>query len=307
MTTTFDPSQSPSNQINILDNAGFEIWQRGNTFNSVASGVYTADRWSTDVGGGNVLNITKETTNIDSGLASLSFNVSSAPSTVTSLDVAQTIENGIALYVGKVLTFSVRVKSNAAVQIGLKDGQTGAPSITLATHPGDNQWHTLTATRTIQDGAAHSVALFLGFMASFGGSAPVVSQTYFDSATLVVGTNPAPFVPLHLAIDLARCQRYYEITGTTYGTTCRALGINNGSQYQLSNYVQFKATKRIIPTMTITGNIVWEQGSTTNVIASYGFAAGNADESGFEFEAGKSAGGNFPSLLQGKWTASADL
>src|SRR6185437_8122446 len=117
--TSIDPALlTPTvsqNINNIIDNGGFEIWQRGTTFNSVASGTYTADRWSTDVSGA-TLNITKEIVNVDSGLASMSFNVTAPGSLVSSLDVAQTIENGIVFYTGKTLSLSVRVKSNGPVQ-----------------------------------------------------------------------------------------------------------------------------------------------------------------------------------------------
>lgn len=321
--TTFDVSQTPLASIgyqnipNILDNGGMEIWQRGTTFNSVINGAYTIDRWSADVAGGNVLNITKETVNIDSGLASLSFNVSSAPSTTSSLDVAQTIENGLALYTGKTLSLSVRVKSNAAFQVGIKDGLTGSPGVSLATHSGNNQWQTLTVTRTIQSGPANNVTIFLGFMASYGGSTPVVSQTYIDSAMLVIGSTPISFVPTNPQVDLARCQRYYEISGGPAVGYVVNLGIarETNTSNAMVDIIRYHVSKRVAPTLTGTIVSIQLEGSPTigNLAQAdtgnwnIGFGVGNTEQVYVGLT--RTSAQTLSNLAQTSysWTASADL
>lgn len=300
MTTVFDPGQAPSNQVNILDNGGFEIWQRGTTFTNPANATYTADRWQiTHITPNPTYTISRSSSTVDTGLYSMEINVTNFNSTPF-IQLVQYIENYI-VYAGQTVTLSMRVWSNTA-GCNLELFDFASHFAQSANHPGDSAWHTLTCTLT-----CGTTAQMTSLTAAFNAASGTNGMYFIDSAMLVVGSTAANFVALHPQVDMQRCQRYYEIPGTTYGTTFRALGINNGPQYQLSNYVQFKATKRIIPTMTITGTIIWEQGSTTNQVANYSPAAANADESGFEFAIVKSAGGNFPSLAQGQWTASADL
>jgi hypothetical protein len=46
---------------NKIINGAFNVWQRGNTFNSAADNAYTADRWAYTFNGGGTRNITRET------------------------------------------------------------------------------------------------------------------------------------------------------------------------------------------------------------------------------------------------------
>src|SRR5690348_12117548 len=144
--TSFDASQSPSNQVNILDNAGFEIWQRGTTFNSVGNNVYTADRWKYNNNTG-TLNITQESTTkrtdsnfslkgVQTGLAAPNF-------------LFQLIEN-FAEYRGKTITFSlwVNVATASAIRLYLNDG---VSTINSSFHTGSGSFELLTASIAISN------------------------------------------------------------------------------------------------------------------------------------------------------------
>jgi hypothetical protein len=296
MVTQLDPTTdiavSTSPDANILDNGGFNIWQRGTSFTNPT--VYTVDRWKADVNGSPSWTVTQEATIVDQGLYSLKIQVTAAGG-ASGIGLAQYIENW-QQYKGKTLSVSVRVYSNVNFSLYLSDG-TQTPSTTA--HTGNNTWQTLTGSIVVSNNA-NSLRLETD-------GRTTNHTTYIGSVMLVIGNKPQNFVPLHPQTDLARCQRYYEVSGSPYGVTFRALGINNGGQYQLSSYQPFSVLKRVSPTITLTGTIIWEQGSQTNQVANYGFTAANSDAQGFELTISKSAGGNFPSLVQAAFSATADL
>jgi hypothetical protein len=301
MATIFDPSQVPGAQGNIIDNGGFEIWQRGTTFTNPAFGAYLCDRWSSYVNTSEYnATFTQESTTVDTvGLHSLKVNVTS----VTTPDfgaVRQIVEN-YQDYRGKTLSMSVRCLTSVASMASLSVQGNIAGAVQSAYHPGDGQWHTLTVTITLPTNET-GITIYLNVA-----HLSAIGISYWDNAMMTIGYTPALFVPCYPQEDLARCQRFYEISGSPYGVTFRSLGINNGGQYQLSSYQPFSVLKRVSPTIVLTPSVVWEQGSTTNVQASYGFTASNSDAQGFELVVSKSAGGNFPTLVQASYTASADF
>lgn len=304
MSTTFDTVQLPlasyQNINNILDNGGFEIWQRGTSFSSLTNGTYTTDRWKIfNTGTAPVGTITQESSTVDNSQFAMKINFTSVAGN-GSWGLRQDVEN-YKSYLGKTLTVTARINSSASAGFYLliSDGLTNGLAAVTTT----SGYATFTASIVPSNSATQIYVIF----GNVFGAISSTGTWYLDNFMLTVGSNPVPFVATNPQQDLARCQRFYEIPGTTYGVTFRALGINNGSQYQLSQYIPFKVRKRILPTMTITIPLVWEEGSTTNQAANYSAAAANADEAGFEFEAGKAAGGNKPTLLQGQWTASADF
>jgi hypothetical protein len=265
--TTIDPSLTPSVQVNILDNAGFEIWQRGTSFNNPVDSAYTADRWKIRVNPAapTSYTVTQEASIIDQGNFSLKLSVTTVGSALVTL-LRQSLENPI-LYAGKTLTFSARVRTNVAgLIIRISNGVTNSNS---TAHTGDGSFQTLTATQTIPASPA-TIDLDIGWVGvSAGGANVAVSTTYIDSATLVMGNNPATFSPLNPQQDLARCQRYFFRMGGEGGGS-----INNmhGMGYNFNtttgqSVVRFPVTMRVFPTATPSSPastfIVYNGGATT--------------------------------------------
>lgn len=184
---------------NLLTNGGFEIWQRGAGSFTVSTS-YSADRWRLS----GTSTVTKETTTVEVGAASLKMVVTGA-----GVGVDQYLEDYIQLR-GKTLTLSVRVNQNVAGGVAVTIGDnTGSSSTTSAATTGS--WITVSVSRTI-NAAATAVFVVLQSQAGSAGT------YYFDNAMLVIGPAPAPYRPLHPAEEWARCQRYYEVMGGVSST-----------------------------------------------------------------------------------------
>lgn len=183
---------------NLLGNPGFEIWQRGTTFNTIADAAFSADRWQWTKGGTSAANITQETTTVDSN-GHYSCKVVYTHNTASNL--SQKMEDYYGLR-GKVVTFTMRVHCNAAsaVRLTISDG---VGSTNSSYHTGGSTWETLKVTHTIDAAAGNNVFVIVAFGVS--------CTAYLDNSTLVVGSVSMDYVPLHPADDLARCQRYYWI------------------------------------------------------------------------------------------------
>lgn len=213
--TQIDPSLIPAlyqNVANIADNGGFEIWQRGTSFSTPASGSFSADRWKVTLSGTPTFTLSKDTTgaNVDTGLSSFSFNTTAVGGAAV-LYLQQNIEN-YADFRGKTLTFSVRIKTSVAgrVQIMLQDSVSQNVS---GFHSGSGNFETLSVTRTI-DSATTLLIIEIG---QLGNTAVSTGQFWADSAMLVVGSTAAVFVPTNPQQDLARCQRYFQVLGGDIG------------------------------------------------------------------------------------------
>jgi hypothetical protein len=203
MGTIFDPEQAPGLQTNLVDNGGFEVWQRGTTFSSPASNVFTADRWKMLENGAPTFTITQESTTIDSGVFSLKLNTT-AVGGATQLAIRQVLENGQS-YTGRPLSFSCRVKCSAIGICTIAIADDNGPTVSTANV--STNWETLTV-KLINTTVSSTLNVYVGFIP--GGTLPTVSTIFIDSAMLVYGTNPATFVPTIPELDLARCQRFYE-------------------------------------------------------------------------------------------------
>jgi hypothetical protein len=103
-------------------------------------------------------------------------------------------------------------------------------------------WQTLTVTVAVPT-TATGVFPAIYFSASCG--------VYIDSAMLVVGSQPANYVPLHPADDLARCLRYYEgLAGNDAVATFSGYQGAGGAFYTM---IPFRVIKAVVPTVTKNG------------------------------------------------------
>jgi hypothetical protein len=229
-------------RANLLTNGGFEIWQRGNG-PFAASGGWTADRWQNSLQGTDTLSISRDTANADVSGACAACTFTKG--TGTNSTILQTLVlsefTGVR---GKTVTLSVRVKTSTASAARAFIQVDATPTLGT-THTGDGTYQTLTVSAAIGS-AASGVYIGVAFSAS--------CTAYIDNACLVVGSQPANYVPLHPADDLARCLRYYEIQGTpsNSGQTEIALGQCFSTTSALV-FFKYMAQKPVSPTVTQIG------------------------------------------------------
>jgi|SRR6185437_6828999 len=243
MVTTFDTVQLPltsyQNINNILDNGGFEVWQRGTSFVNPTATAYTTDRWQyTYAGTAPVTTISQESSIVDSGNFSCKINVTSVSGT-SFHQFGQPVENYKA-YAGKTITLSMRVWSNVAGS-GLEIASAAGNFAASSAHPGDSQWHTLTVTYTVAANPSFLLVYFNPVLAA--------GTHYIDGAMMVVGSNPVTFVPTAPQQDLARCQRYFYATpALTNSYICAGQCANTtGATFLL----RFPVPMRSGPTLTV--------------------------------------------------------
>lgn len=266
MTTIFDPIQTPNSQTNIIDNGGFEIWQRGaGPFTNFTG--YFADRWQISTSC-TAYSAAKETgaSNIDSGAASCKLVITTAVGGV--FRIGQSVEND-SQYTGKVMTFSARVKSNVAgvkMFVSYSGGQTAG----AVGHTGGNTFETLSVTLTIPNtGLTFSIG-FDSVNTTVGTSVPPSAGTFYvDSVVLVPGSNISSYNPLPLQIDLARCQRFFYATpALSNAFICHGQCQNTTT----SAYIfRFPVPMRIGPTLTvnnITNFTTWDAGGNPIALTS---------------------------------------
>jgi hypothetical protein len=250
-------SSSPNN---ILDNAGFEVWQRGTSFTNPINSSFVGDRWSLGTNGTPTMTVTQESTTVDTGLYSMKVNITAAGG-ATFLQIQQSVENYKA-YAGKTITLSMRVWSTAACNLELAAGA-GNYSIS-SNHPGDSNWHTLSCTYTVPTSPSFLIAFFTA-----AATTNILPATYYiDSAMLVVGSQPVNFIPLHPQIDFARCQRYYENVPSLEDQ--RPIGNATNSDNSTQAGFMFRSQKAVVPTVTINKIsvtlIAFAQGSFTSLL-----------------------------------------
>lgn len=232
---------------NILDNGGMEIWQRGTSFSNPAINTYTADRWKISVTGAPSWVVSRDSTaaNVDTGTYSMSVNITSVGGS-TVFNHFQLIEN-FADYRGQTVSFSARVKASVAGAIQVRV-EADATTTFSSFHSGSGNFETLTATITVPSNASQ-LDVQMGFV---GNSTPVATQFWLDSAMLVVG-SPTTFVPTNPQVDLARCQRFFQIYGnsTASGNTlAHCFGVS--STVFGGGSLRLPVLMRVAPTSTVT-------------------------------------------------------
>ena len=231
---------------NLLTNGGLEQWQRG-AGPFTATGAYAADRWSLQIAGTDTLSVQRTTTSQDvnsNAAAWITFTLGTGAGSTAFLNVcrfADTPQMGT-----RTLSLSIRVWASIAnaVRIAIYDDSGGGFINYSAYHPGNSSYQTLTATLTLPTGGTGVWALVY-FNAS--------GTFYIDNAMLVAGEQPANYVPLHPADDLARCLRYYEIIGGNGTGELIFSGYNSANNYSKYFYIPWKAQKPTTPTVTKVG------------------------------------------------------
>jgi len=237
-------SDLQDNTTNILTNGGMEIWQRGTSFSSPANAVYLADKWRLYKDSTPTFTVSKETSIVDQGGASLKLDITGSVGG-NQIAIYQRLEN-FRNFAGLTMTVSARVKTSTAnlFHLYISDGVTTTFSVN---HSGSGNWETLTATQ-IMSGSLTTVEVGFGSYLS-----PQANGTmYTDSIMLITGATPIAFVPQHPADELQRCLRYYEVSSPVYeGTWPIQRNVSTNSISYKS--IPFVAAKQAAPTITISG------------------------------------------------------
>src|SRR5579872_2175309 len=220
ISSTLVPSASVASQniVNLLDNGGFEIWQRGTTNtttwnpgNNSQTVYFLADRWQnvlyTNNGSSSITaTVSQNSSTVHDGSYSLEFNFTSITGQCA-FSLRQNIETDNYLS-GQTVTFSIWVNTTRTdIVPNIGDSVNG--STYGAAHPGDGQWHQLTVTHTV---GANAIYCYPGLSAPNGAFLNTSAGAFYaDSAMLVLGSTVSAFIPTHPATDLVRCQRYFEM------------------------------------------------------------------------------------------------
>lgn len=218
---------------NLLTNPNLENWQRGaGAF--TGSPTYNADRWFVSLGGSSTCSVSRDSTNQDTG--SQYCGAFTYVHNANSYN-AQYVENYLTLR-GRQMTFTARLKGSVAsgIRAFISDGVTVSYS---SYHTGGGAYETLSVTTTISASATY---VLVGFYMYATGT------YYFDNAALVNGASSIGATPLHIADEIARCKRYYEVLGAS------AVGDTFGHGHALSTSRAFVSVafqeKAAVPTVT---------------------------------------------------------
>jgi hypothetical protein len=154
---------------------------------------------------------------------------------------------------GKPLTFSLDVIASAGqIRLQIVDVEAGI-SVYSPYYSANNTVQRLSVTLpSFSQSSTHvQVIVFLENPCS-----PTI-----DNATLVAGTVPGDYVPMHPADDVARCLRYYEVIGSGAGQYFPMVTGYNSAGAIVYTSIPFKAAKAVTP--TITKNGTWTNSNTT--------------------------------------------
>ena len=268
--------QAPYSQQSVL-NSAMQVWQRGTSI-ACTSTTYTADRWQgyRSVAGATVSRqVTGDTTNLPFIQYCARVQRDSANTSTTAIYLAQSFEsiNSIA-YAGKTVTLSFYARSGAnftgAFATRLFTG-TGTDQNILVSYTGSAnpiaQGTTLTSTwqRFSYTATLASTATELALRFDYEPTGTAGANDYFEitGVQLEVGSVATPFHTFSATLqgELAACQRYFQLSGTSIYSA----NVTSGSTY---------ATNYFLPVQMRTSPTV-----TPSIVANSGFPATNPSAS----------------------------
>lgn len=295
---------------NAIINGGFDIWQRGTTFNNVASGAYIADRWLLSFkDAGITLNVSQQTFTPGSApvagyegqyylrLANTSFT------TGNTYYLAQKVED-VRTFAGQTVTLSywARVSSGTLTpsrvfldqQFG-SGGSAEVDNIGNAAPTYTTTWQRFTQTISVPSVAGKTIGAgsFLYVLWQIVPNANVTLDIW--GVQLESGSTATDFRRNANSIqgELAACQRYYCKRKVS---ASGASGGSSGDVYIVA--VTFPVQMRTTPTSVTwySGGMVSDGTQDKNVVGMYGGGASfvrNASEYGVELlYQGQALGGN---------------
>jgi hypothetical protein len=275
---------------NLLINGGFDIWQRGTTFNNAQTLDYTTDRWFAFNDSVNAMNVTQQSI-ASSGLGvryAMRVERSSGTARWTIINMAE----GALSLIGKTITFSGYVRKGAGltsqvnIDCGTRASKFGAqydaistivlPAASLST----TTWTKFSGTFNITTATSTNNADFFEIEIT-GASQAGATGAYFELAALQleIGAVATPFARAGGSIggELALCQRYFwqAFSNLSYASIAPTNYDNSGVAVAT---MQFPVTMRVAPTLvttTGTGYFNWRAyngSSVTNQSINSGFS-----------------------------------
>jgi hypothetical protein len=254
---------------NKIINGDFNIWQRGTTFNSVANGTYTADRWIVEAAGGTG-NVTRQAFTVGTELGNNGYFLRYTKSTTGDRGIAQRIED-VSTFAGKTITVSFWMKGSVSgsldtVLIIQRFGSGGSSEVVtnaLSSQAFTTSWVRYSASVTLPSisgktvGAGNNLTIRIDSADAFTGDLDIWGvqvelgsvATSFQTAT---GT---------LQGELAACQRYFQREDESQKS------IGAGAYYSTTQaWIPYflKQTMRVAPTVTFDGTgtvTVYDAGS----------------------------------------------
>lgn len=241
--TQAEVNNKPSGFKNLIINGGFDVWQRGNSFNSVGIGDYTTDRWGNWLGS---INISKHSDDIYGNYAKITGTSG------TGVYFTQKIENPELLQ-NKRLTVSFYAKASESVNINQK--------VRIAHTGGNYDRNNISNIDLTTSWQKHSFTFDVnGLDYSYNDSSYLDIQLISNSningididiaqVQLEEGSVATPFEQRPYGLELSLCQRYYwRIQGRSSDqiSVCVAPVIVSG---RFSPILVFPTEMRSIPTL----------------------------------------------------------
>lgn len=303
------PFYSLGSYRNKLHNAGFNINQRNVNGSggglTVTTDAYTLDRWAASSTTSGSINIRQGATGgtptlpftnfiwIGTAAGSGNFSIYQRIESFDCVDLSTSGYITVSGYInvnGTALPFITLTASNTADNWTL--GTTLlTSSIQVSVPPGSTgTWQPFSVTLPI---TGPTTLINHGIQLTFSWPTGMLTGEFFylSNIQLEKGQIPTQFEVRPVTVDLAICQRYYEI-GTIAGTLY-AVSAGQG----LTSTIHFSVPKRNVPTAIVLGS-----GTNTNLSSLVGFIYSKPD---FVMQAVSAAGGlviyNYP------WSVSTDL
>jgi hypothetical protein len=279
--------------LNDIINGGLEIWQRGTSFAAVANGEYTADRWRyIKAGTVAVHTISRDTDVPTNSLSQYSIKIDCTTADASlgagdTINFAQFIEGyNFRKYVGRnmVVSFWVKATKTGTYCLSVRNSGIDRSYIREYTISSSNTWEFKTVTIPMDysggtwdytNGTGLMVRWVLMCGSTYQGTKDqwnssntigtasqvnacdnVANNFWLTAIKAELGTVATDFIPADFAIEIERCQRYYEKSydlATNPGTATNA-GRMNYRAHTATNYARFmyyyRTRKRDTPTVT---------------------------------------------------------
>ena len=240
---------------NLLHNSSFEIWQRGTTFASGASGGnrYTADRWS-------VPRRTRaaQSTDVPAGFKYALLLDREQTGGAEPFTVSQGIEKDNIRFTGSyTLSFYAKSSDINSVNINVQDrttvGEGGTNHSSIVTNQAvtiTSSWARYTYTFTLSSIALSGTCLRI----SIGNtSADQNDELLLTGIQLETGTTATDIEKRSLGHELSLCHRYCEVITHESAGQRIALGHSEGNT-ESENFYPTKQVMRATPTFTYSGS-----------------------------------------------------
>ena len=229
-------------QQNLLINSDFAINQRGQSSYSTVN-QYTYDRWLL----ASAKSVTRQTNTCPDSSAQYMLNISLKNNSANSF--CQPMENFSDRFVGKTVTVSFYVK--AATSGSLICGFGNNKHTFQATTSWQKVMFTIPSVTASPSSAWHLNGFYM--QTPFGETSGAIGNYFITGIQVVYGDYAGQYIPPDPAIELVKCQRFYQRLYNTRDNNERAIFTAAAQGYNTwiaQGWCPFKVTMRVIPQMT---------------------------------------------------------